>query len=215
MIRIVTFHPRRADHASVSEHWRSYASPLVAPGQAVERSIAWPSQAQIPGVPSSPFDGAVESSWFDTAADAAAAYGAASMGDLAAEADAANRWACETNTMIGPRTSYVMESVKVMAFLRRRPDISYEAFQEHWRDRHAPLVAGLPHVLRYAQTQPLAEHYRSGRQPLFDGIAELWWPTLDAVSEAWRSPQMEIDNSDMAHFSGGGLYFFLAEERTQ
>ena len=37
--------------------------------------------------------------------------------------------------------------VKLFAFLRRSPDMSYDEFVEHWRDHHGPLIIAVsgPH----------------------------------------------------------------------
>jgi uncharacterized protein (TIGR02118 family) len=71
--------------------------------------------------------------------------------------------------------------INAVSLLKRRADLSVEAFQHHWRYDHAKLIARLPGVRRYAQSHPLDECYR-GEQPPYDGIAELW----AADSQAFR-----------------------------
>jgi uncharacterized protein (TIGR02118 family) len=83
--------------------------------------------------------------------------------------------------------------VKLVFVLRRVPELSREAFQRYWRDTHGPLVARHADVLRiqrYVQTHtldgPYTEALRTSRgagEP-YDGVAELWWASLDELTAA-------------------------------
>lgn len=88
--------------------------------------------------------------------------------------------------------------IKLVFVLRRRPELSREEFQAYWRDKHAPLVASLGAALgvrRYVQTHtvdtPLNEMLQASRggPAEYDGIAELWWDSLDALAAAASSPE--------------------------
>lgn len=103
--------------------------------------------------------------------------------------------------------------IKLVFALRRRPDLSVEEFQTYWRDVHAPLVAERAEVLqisRYVQvhTKDLAGLHdafrrRNGGAPEpFDGVAELWFESLDALGgddPAVRRAQAEL-LADEANF---------------
>lgn len=84
--------------------------------------------------------------------------------------------------------------IKLVFTLRRRPELSREEFQRYWRDRHAPLVARHAEALRmrrYVQTharetavdEALAAS-RGSEPRCHDGVAEVWWDSLDDVLEA-------------------------------
>lgn len=94
--------------------------------------------------------------------------------------------------------------IRLVHLLRRIAGLSSEAFRELWRDVHGPLVASVQtdlDLVRYLQIHPdpagqgidrQAAEARSGMQPQFDGIAEYWWKSEDAIrsvldSEAGRS----------------------------
>ncbi|HZQ87007.1 MAG TPA: EthD domain-containing protein [Acidimicrobiales bacterium] len=88
--------------------------------------------------------------------------------------------------------------IKLVFVLRRRPELSREDFQAYWRDKHAPLVASLGTALgvrRYVQTHtvdtPLNEMLQASRggPAEYDGIAELWWDSLDELAAAASSPE--------------------------
>ncbi len=76
---------------------------------------------------------------------------------------------------------------KVITLLKRRPELSVEAFQEHWRQRQGPLLAKIPGLERYVQSHALLQGYRKG-ELLFDGISELWFADEAAFEAAQRSP---------------------------
>ena len=80
--------------------------------------------------------------------------------------------------------------IKLTFCLRRRRDMTLEAFQRYWRETHAPLVAEHAEVLgirRYVQvhTTDLPGLHKSlrarngGAPEPYDGVAELWFESLD------------------------------------
>ena len=88
---------------------------------------------------------------------------------------------------------------KVVTLVKRRPDLSVEAFQDYWRERHAPLVAQLPQLRRYVQSPALLQGYRKG-ELLFDGIAEAWFDSEAAYEATKRDPAQDAVTADEANF---------------
>lgn len=82
--------------------------------------------------------------------------------------------------------------IKSVYLTRRHPALSVEEFQQHWLDRHAPLVHGTPGLLGYTQAHVLKESYEDD-EPCFDGVAELWWPDLETFLAAWNSPDHQSE----------------------
>ncbi len=101
---------------------------------------------------------------------------------------------------------------KLVFCLRRRPHLSREEFQRYWFERHAPLVRSHAVVLgirRYVQTHTL-EHPANaalqasrGGPEAYDGVAELWWDSPEALAAATSTPEGAA--------AGAAL---LADERT-
>lgn len=88
---------------------------------------------------------------------------------------------------------------KVAILLKRKPRLTPEAFQAHWRERHAPLWTRLPRLRRYVQSAALLQGYRKG-ELLFDGIAEAWFDS-EADFEASRTdPARAAIAADEAEF---------------
>lgn len=84
--------------------------------------------------------------------------------------------------------------IKLAYCLTRRAEIDRAAFQHYWLHTHAPLVAAAAAALgcrRYVQSHtldsPLTEALvgSRGAEPQgYDGIAELWWDSLEALAAA-------------------------------
>lgn len=90
--------------------------------------------------------------------------------------------------------------LKLTFCLTRLPHLSREAFQDYWFNTHALLVASVAETLlirRYVQTHSLpaavSEGLRASREapPEYDGVAELWYDSLDALIANGRRPQVQ------------------------
>lgn len=89
--------------------------------------------------------------------------------------------------------------IRLVHMLRRAPGLSQEEFAAEWRDRNGPLVASVQsdlEIVRYLQIHPdpaaqgidsHAAEARGGMLPPYDGIAEYWWRSEDALRSALSS----------------------------
>lgn len=90
--------------------------------------------------------------------------------------------------------------IKLSFCLRRVPHLSRAEFQDYWRTTHAPLVAARADVLgirRYVQVHTIDDERLAGIAAVrgslgqeFDGIAELWFDSADALATE-PSPQAQ------------------------
>jgi uncharacterized protein (TIGR02118 family) len=88
--------------------------------------------------------------------------------------------------------------IKLMFVVRRRPDVSPEEFHRYWRDEHGPLFRSFQGVLgyeRYVQVHRLdvglndsLRESRGTSEP-YDGVAEVWWTDLDAMTTNTRTAE--------------------------
>ena len=92
--------------------------------------------------------------------------------------------------------------LKLVSVLRRRPDLDVEAFQRHWLDVHAPLVARLPGLRRYVQCHTLLSGYRK-LTPAADGVAELWFDDTDALRALRGRAELAAVEADEGNFIDG------------
>jgi len=90
--------------------------------------------------------------------------------------------------------------IKLTFCLVRLPSLTREAFQNYWYGTHAPLVAGVAEALmirRYVQMHSLPVEASAGIRasraapPEFDGVAELWFDSLEAMAENGRRPEAQ------------------------
>ena len=89
--------------------------------------------------------------------------------------------------------------IKLVVVFCRKAGMSLEDFGAHWQGPHARLVAALPGLRRYVQSQTLASGYRN-RTPAIDGMAELWFDDTNALRAVAASPQLRAVLADEANF---------------
>jgi uncharacterized protein (TIGR02118 family) len=90
---------------------------------------------------------------------------------------------------------------KMIAFLRRLPDLTQEAFGQHWRERHGPLaVARQPGFWHYVQNH-LVERLSEG-SPEWDGFGEIHYRSADdALTRSYDSEEgRQLIREDVARF---------------
>lgn len=88
--------------------------------------------------------------------------------------------------------------IKLTYCVRRHPHLTREQFQDYWLNRHGPLVkhhAQVLNIRRYTQFHtsghPANEAIRKSRgapEP-FDGIAELWFDSVEAMTAPSATPE--------------------------
>jgi uncharacterized protein (TIGR02118 family) len=89
--------------------------------------------------------------------------------------------------------------VKVVGFLKRRAGMAVEEFQTYWRTRHPDVVTKLSGLCRYVQSHTRLGAYRN-EEPVYDGIAELWFEDTAAVRALRDTPEMAAVQADEARF---------------
>jgi uncharacterized protein (TIGR02118 family) len=97
--------------------------------------------------------------------------------------------------------------VKVIAFIRRRPDLSREEFLRLWQEEHPTLVRRLPGLRGYKQSPAIS--HRS--QWPWDGCAELWFDSVADVRDAFNSEDAIPLRAHEEHFIET-IDWFLATE---
>ncbi len=88
--------------------------------------------------------------------------------------------------------------IKLVYCLRRLPNLSREEFQRYWLETHGALVrerAQALRIRRYIQVHTLEgsinDALRESRDALeaYDGVAELWWESVEDFAAATASPE--------------------------
>jgi uncharacterized protein (TIGR02118 family) len=100
-------------------------------------------------------------------------------------------------------------AAKGVGFVRRKPDMTVEAFQRHWREVHGPLGAALPGLRRYVQSHVRLSAYHRGRDPAWDGIAIIWFDDSTALRAATSTPEWDRAKADDGNFIAPGPVAFI------
>jgi uncharacterized protein (TIGR02118 family) len=102
--------------------------------------------------------------------------------------------------------------VKLIAFLKRKPGMSREDFVQRWVNEHTQLSSQLPGLLEYRintalQHQPGGD----GLEPLYDGTAELWWESIEAMEASFASEIGKRAGADADEFCEVRLHLYTQE----
>ncbi|PYN90853.1 MAG: EthD family reductase [Candidatus Rokuibacteriota bacterium] len=98
--------------------------------------------------------------------------------------------------------------VKALSFFKRRAGMPVEEFQAYWRTRHPDVVTKVPGVRRYVQSHTRPAAYRSG-EPVYDGIAEVWFDDSAAPRAATTTPEWDRAQADDGNFIAPGPVAFI------
>jgi len=110
--------------------------------------------------------------------------------------------------------------------IRRREDLPPEEFHRYWLEEHGPLARRLLESLgarRYVQTHTLETGLSGelaasrGTADAYDGMAEVWWDSLDAFVAASTSDEGQKANRTLTEDEARFIDFelsslFLTEE---
>jgi uncharacterized protein (TIGR02118 family) len=116
--------------------------------------------------------------------------------------------------------------IKLVFVIRRRKELSPEEFHRYWLEEHGPLARKLLESLgarRYVQTHTLDTDLNArlagarGTDAAYDGLAEVWWDSLDALlaaagSEAGQSANETLIEDEARFIDFGRSSFFITEE---
>jgi uncharacterized protein (TIGR02118 family) len=117
--------------------------------------------------------------------------------------------------------------IKAVVLLRKLPHLSDEEFRRFWLEEHGPLVrshAKARRIRKYVQVHPTGSDVlddivqrRGGYAVACDGIAEIYWDSLDDILAAGRSPegqraQAEIVEHERQFLQLPSLQIYLGRE---
>lgn len=210
---------RRQPGMSVEDfgrHWQAAHAPLVCRLPGLRRYVQSQTLESAYRKFTPACDGVAELWFDDTAALRALASTAAYAAVLADEAnfiDPASRIEILTDDIVikdGPRPA---GGVKNIELVKKRPDLTPEAFHSHWEVVHGPLGGSIPQVLRYVQSHTRLAAYRDGRQPPLDGVALTWFNDTQAMRASATTPEYERTREDEHNFVIEPLDFVITRER--
>src|SRR5512142_1585348 len=84
-----------------------------------------------------------------------------------------------------------------------------EAFDQHYADKHIPLVEKIPNLRRFEAGKVLGTPDGSPAPYYF--IAELWFDDPDQLQAAMQSAEGQAAGADVGNFASGGATLMIAE----
>lgn len=217
MIKAITLLYRGNDlsRAEFQQHWRERHAGIIAALPGVRRYVQSIPLPECHADDRAGFDGFAELWADDTQAFRALAASPQYATVLEDEQRFLDRGATElilTDEVTFKDGELTTGSIKRIACLRRKAELSVEAFHTEWRDRHGPLTMRLPGLRRYAQSHARAGAYRAGRQPCYDGFDLAWFDDRAALQTARESAAGHAVRDDWARFVAAPLVVVLATE---
>jgi uncharacterized protein (TIGR02118 family) len=97
--------------------------------------------------------------------------------------------------------------MKVHIWLRKKADLSDEAFRDYWLTSHAPIARdGYEHLRGYRVS--LVTRVPEGQERPYDGVAELTWDDRDGFKADMATEAAKRSTDDLSNFTDAfGLLF--------
>jgi len=89
--------------------------------------------------------------------------------------------------------------IKTLGFFKRKPGLSVEEFRTYWLNDHAAVIRRIPEIRRAIASITLPGAYKN-REPLFDGVSEVWFDDEDTLRRTADSAPRRAASADDAKF---------------
>jgi len=102
--------------------------------------------------------------------------------------------------------------VKLVAFLKRKPGITRDEFSRRWVQEHTKLARQLPGLRGYRINIATPRQPEGiGPEPIYDGTAELWWESIEAMEAAFATDIGARAGADADEFASVRLHLYTTE----
>lgn len=88
--------------------------------------------------------------------------------------------------------------VKRIGLVKKRKDLSYEQFVDHWLNVHADLCKKLPNLRRYSVNLVAVDQVAAFG---YEGFSELWFDSSEALAASLGSPEGKTLLADLPNFT--------------
>jgi uncharacterized protein (TIGR02118 family) len=102
--------------------------------------------------------------------------------------------------------------IKLIALLKRKPGLTREEFADRWLNDHIKLSSKMPGLRGY-RVNIAINHQPDGDgiEPIYDGTAELWWDSVEAMEAAFDSQEGKIAGEDADQFAELRIHIYTEE----
>lgn len=89
-----------------------------------------------------------------------------------------------TEAIVAGVRTYGRGMIKLVTFLKRKPELTRPGFAERWLTIHAPMAAVFPGLRGYMLSFPVDPE---PAEPSADGVAQLWFDSEEAAQESYAT----------------------------
>lgn len=102
--------------------------------------------------------------------------------------------------------------IKLVYCITKKPHLSDADFFRYWRNAHAQIGARIPGLRKFVQSHRINVP-GDKKTPDYDGMAELWFDSIDALLSARESREWKDSTEDEANFiDHAKVAYFVSEE---
>lgn len=102
--------------------------------------------------------------------------------------------------------------LKLVYCITKKPGLTDEEFFDYWKNVHGLIGARIPELRRLVQSHTITET-KAISPPDFDGMAELWFDSMESLLAARESLEWQLSSDDEANFiDHSKVAFFITRE---
>ena len=102
--------------------------------------------------------------------------------------------------------------INAITIIKKKQRLTYEKFQNYWKNEHATIVTRSPLVGTYVQSHPIYDD-KLIFEDTIDGIAEIWFEDTNAMrSLAATKEYKDIQDDEKVFIDGSAVRLIIAED---
>ena len=102
--------------------------------------------------------------------------------------------------------------INAITIIKKKQGLTYEKFQNYWKNEHAEIVTRSPLVGTYVQSHPIYNDKLTFEDTI-DGIAEIWFDDTNAMrSLAATKEYKDIQDDEKVFIDGSAVRLIIAED---
>ena len=102
--------------------------------------------------------------------------------------------------------------INAITIIKKKQGLTYEKFQNYWKNEHAEIVTRSPLVGTYVQSHPIYNDELTFEDTI-DGIAEIWFEDTNAMrSLAATKEYRDIQDDEKVFIDGSAVRLIIAED---
>ena len=102
--------------------------------------------------------------------------------------------------------------INAITIIKKKQGLTYEKFQNYWKNEHAEIVTRSPLVGTYVQPHPIYNDELTFEDTI-DGIAEIWFDDTNAMrSLAATKEYKDIQDDENVFIDGSAVRLIIAED---